>query len=299
MGKTKKEPSALRKDTGKILKAGYKSQKDAAADLADTHTLDKDLSSMDTKVFVNKETGKPVIIHRGTQTLKDVGTDVLVGMGLSRYSRRFQRAKKVTAEAERKYGQAADAVGHSLGGNIAEHSGNHGETITLNKAVGLRDLYTKKKPSQTDIYTEGDIVGLPGYLTQRNKNKEYIKNTSGAGVLNAHKVDNLIVHDQDAQITNAKVGGHVPPHHREHKLWTSAEPPHRPGTVNVAEVEFMNDAQIDNPNVIQGNWGGDNELLDDANMNFAMRFVGQQINNTIPTAFRADNFIEEDPDFDS
>lgn len=205
MGKSTKSTSATRKNTGALLKASYKSQKDAAKDLEKDYTYDKELSSMDTKVFVNKETGKPVVVHRGTTTLKDWGTDLLVGAGLSRFSGRFQRAKKVTAAVEKKYGTSADAVGHSLGGNLAEHSGNHGETVTLNKAVGVRDMFAKRRSSQTDIYTEGDVIGAPGRLTQRGAHKEVIKNTSGKGVLNAHKVDNLIFHDQDA--TEIKAGG--------------------------------------------------------------------------------------------
>jgi hypothetical protein len=240
MGKSVKSTSATRKNTGALLKAGYKSQKDAAKDLEKDYNYDKELSSMDTKVFVNKETGKPVVVHRGTTTLKDWGTDLLVGAGLSRFSGRFQRAKRLTKAVEKKYNTSTDAVGHSLGGNLAEHSGNHGETVTLNKAVGIRDMYAKRRASQTDIYTEGDIIGAPGRMTQRGAHKEIIKNTSGKGVLNAHKVDNLIFNDEQAQ--PIKAGGALPPHqHHQLVVHERDRRTHRPGTVNIAETIFTNE----------------------------------------------------------
>jgi hypothetical protein len=104
----------------------------------------------------------------------------------------------------------------------------------LNKAVGIRDINSKRRNSQTDIYTEGDIIGAPGRFTQRGAHKELIKNTSGKGILNAHKVDNLIFNDEQAQTIKAGGGGsHSNPDNVVRGNWGGANPRHSYGTHNL------------------------------------------------------------------
>ena len=174
-----------------LVKASYQSQKKAAESLGDRYTPDTNLSRMQMKVFVDNKTKKPVILHRGTSNLKDVGDDILLGVGLGKYSSRYKNAQRVTKKAEAKYGQSAAAIGHSLGGWLAENSNNKGEIHTYNKAVGLGDVFTKKNSKrQFDVNTSGDAVSVLG-LTQKS-NKEQLRNKNVfKNPWTAHGSDNL------------------------------------------------------------------------------------------------------------
>ena len=187
--------SKLREDLGDLLKNSYQPQKIAKANMAKKgYGYDDQLSTMNTKVYVSPN-GKPIIAHRGTTTFKDVVDDGLLALGLEKYGFRYKNAKRITDKAEKKYGQSADAIGHSLGGSLAERSGAHGNVLTFNKGVGLGDLFTKKNSArQLDVSTRGDIVSALGTTQKANKevidnrfkSKDFFKNS-----LNAHKTDNL------------------------------------------------------------------------------------------------------------
>jgi hypothetical protein len=178
-----------------ILKSSYLSQKQAQDKLDKYgYEIDPSLSSNQQKVFVNKITGEPLVVHRGTKTLKDVIDDGLIGLGLGKFGFRQKNAMRVNKKIREKYMQDAINVGHSLGGNLAENSGTKNKVITYNKAVGLGDI-GKKFNNQTDIRAKGDIISLPSILQSgskrvlvdnKNKSNNLFKNA-----LNAHKTDNL------------------------------------------------------------------------------------------------------------
>ena len=162
--------SKLREKLGDLLKNSYQPQKIAKANMAKKgYGYDDQLSTMNTKVYVSPN-GKPIIAHRGTTTFKDVVDDGLLALGLEKYGFRYKNAKRITDKAEKKYGQSADAIGHSLGGSLAERSGAHGNVLTFNKGVGLGDLFTKKNSArQLDVSTRGDIVSALGTTQKANK----------------------------------------------------------------------------------------------------------------------------------
>jgi hypothetical protein len=186
-----KKKSQYRNDLKDLVKASYQSQRDAKILLGDRYSPDTALSSMNTKVFVDNKTKKPVILHRGTVTAGDVFNDGLLAVGLGRFSGRNKQAKRLTKKVEAKYNAPATAIGHSLGGWLAERSGNKGDTLTYNKAVGLGDIGTKKNSNrQFDVRTKGDIVSGLGFTQSANKetldNKNFFKNA-----LTAHGSENL------------------------------------------------------------------------------------------------------------
>lgn len=178
-------------DIKPLLQSGYLPQSEAELAMKRRgYNYDSDLSSMETKVFVKD--GKPVIVHRGTTTAKDMVDDSLLAIGLGKAGHRYKNARRVTKKAEEKYGQAADTLGHSYGGWLAEHSGGHGHTTTYNKAVGLADLGKHISNKQTDIRTDRDLVS---YLsnTQTGGHKQTIKYNDGIPLnfIAAHSIDNL------------------------------------------------------------------------------------------------------------
>ena len=95
----------LRKDAPDLLRASYETQKEAEARMMKKgYTYDKELSTMESKVFVNKS-GKPVIAQRGSTRLSDWLEDGLIGLGLGKYGSRQQRAIDLNKKVEEKYGK--------------------------------------------------------------------------------------------------------------------------------------------------------------------------------------------------
>jgi hypothetical protein len=183
--------------TKDLLKASYQSQKDADATLA-KYGLKRDekLSKMDTKVYYNEHNRKPVIIHRGSTTLKDWRDDALLGLGLGKIIPRYNNSVKLNDEIKTKYGRYANSVGHSYGGWLSENTGK-ARITTYNKAVGIGDVLKTIPKNQTDIITRTDLVSAPSRL-QKHKNpiiylnqKKYSLNPIKS-VLNAHNLDNLV-----------------------------------------------------------------------------------------------------------
>ena len=202
---TNLKKSKLREDTGDLLKASYLPQKDAQAKMEKKgYKYDPQLSSMASKVYIAPN-GKPVITYRGTKTVKDVIDDGLIGLGLGKYGFKYKGAQRLAKKVEDKYKQPADVVAHSMGGWLAENSGNHGNIITYNGASGLGDIGKKKPARQLDISTRGDIVSGLGTTQKANKeiidnrfkSKDFFKNS-----LNAHNLDNLFNNQHKAEPTN-------------------------------------------------------------------------------------------------
>ena len=80
---------SIRQDLGDLLKASYLPEKDAQSLLEKKkYKIDPELSSPETKVFVD-ETNSPLILHRGTSTVKDIIDDGLVAIGLGKYGHRY------------------------------------------------------------------------------------------------------------------------------------------------------------------------------------------------------------------
>ena len=187
----------LRKNAGDLLKASYESQADAENRMSKKgYTYDKDLSSMESKVFVNKR-GRPVIVQRGSTRLSDWAEDGLIAVGLGGLGNRQKKAIELNKKVEEKYGKPADAIGHSLGGRLVENQGSKGNVITYNKASGLGDIGKTFDKKQVDIKTNND---LPSFLSNfQNHNVELVKQKEHSinpfqEVYNAHNVDNLFPH---------------------------------------------------------------------------------------------------------
>ncbi|KAJ1622483.1 hypothetical protein T492DRAFT_846271 [Pavlovales sp. CCMP2436] len=113
------------------------------------YTLDRQLSREDTMVVVDNR-GQPTVIHRGSVSARDwLVDDVLIAAGSNLETQRLRRARQVTMAAEAKYRTKSNAVGHSLGGRLAELAGSGGEIVTYNRAAGLGDTgFGPNQPSR-------------------------------------------------------------------------------------------------------------------------------------------------------
>lgn len=173
-----------------ILDASYQPKKLAAKTLAKSgYTLDKKLSTNESKVFVDSM-GNPNIAFRGSKTVKDFFiSDPLLAIGASRFDPRFKEAKSLTKQVEKKYGKPADVFAHSLGGAIAERSGASGNIYTFNKGVGIADIGKKIPKNQTDIRTKADLVSALSLTQKYNGNQQTIKGSLNP--IKAHSLENL------------------------------------------------------------------------------------------------------------
>lgn len=156
------------------------------------YTYDPALSTNESKVFIDQN-GKPNIAFRGSKRVSDfVGSDLKLALGLEKYDRRFQEAKRITKLVEDKYSQPADVFGWSLGGSLAEKSGAKGNIYTYNKGAGIFDIGKTIPKNQTDVRTNNDVVSLLS-TTQKHKygNFKEIQTPETQGIIAAHSLENL------------------------------------------------------------------------------------------------------------
>ncbi len=174
------------KTIGKLLSNSYK---DNQARVIDGFSRDDELSGKRAQVYKNDLTGQAYVVHRGTQGIQDVVTDVKLAFG-DKSGKRFKHAQKIQNQANEKFGnENITTLGHSLGASIAEKVGKStGKIITLNKPVNISDSISVKVPmKQIDIKTQNDPVSiLRGF--QKGKKPTVIKSLS-KNPLTEHKVN--------------------------------------------------------------------------------------------------------------
>jgi hypothetical protein len=175
------------------IDASYKDNETAKRMLSKQgFSLDEQLSGQRAKVFVDG-IGKPHVVFRGTSNKHDMITDALIARGWGNKTNRVKHSKKVMKEVETKYNQPGNAIGHSLGGYLAQNSGAKGKITTYNKAsTGVRN----NNPNQTDIRTDKDIISI---LTRKDKNNVTLKSKSWNPFV-AHSTRSL----KDKNVTKGK-----------------------------------------------------------------------------------------------
>jgi len=173
-----------------ILTASYQPQREAEQTLAKRgYKYDNELSTMENKVFFNPETNKPHIVYRGSTRVSDFAyEDPALAIGFK--TEKQKKAEKLAKDVETKYGQSANAYGHSLGGYRAEKSGATGNVYTFNKGAGIFDVGKKISDKQTDIRTNKDVVSALS-IGQRGGKRETISSPLTTNVIASHSVSQL------------------------------------------------------------------------------------------------------------
>ena len=112
-------------DTKEFLKNSY----DKSLNDVNGFIIDNELSGQRVKVYHNPQNNKTVVVHRGTASIQDWGTNL--SMTLGHKGKRFNHAKKIQQQAENKYKNTeVITLGHSQGAKWAEMLGKN-EVITL------------------------------------------------------------------------------------------------------------------------------------------------------------------------
>ena len=131
----------------------------------DNWSMEKDMSTKNSKVYRNPSTGQVVVAHKGTQGTTDWGNNLIYALtGEMGYKQtpRFKEAQMVQKAAENAFGRdMVSTIGHSQGGLQAQMlGGDSKEIITVNKATRPGEVVTgsSKKKNQTDIRTKIDPV---------------------------------------------------------------------------------------------------------------------------------------------
>ena len=173
-----------------ILTASYQPQREAEQTLAKRgYKYDNELSTMENKVFYNPDTNKPHIVYRGSTRVSDFAyEDPALAIGFK--TEKQKKAEKLAKDVETKYGQSANAYGHSLGGYRAEKSGATGNVYTFNKGAGIFDVGKKISDKQTDIRTNKDVVSALS-IGQRGGKRETIKSPIASTVISSHSISQL------------------------------------------------------------------------------------------------------------
>jgi hypothetical protein len=115
------EQSGHMKQMAHISAAAYRMEKVISiAEAPEGFDIDREFSSGERTVFTKG--GRAVLAFRGTNPLNvtDLGTDVMIALGMERYTRRFAASLDVTERLISKYGiENVEVTGHSLGGTQA------------------------------------------------------------------------------------------------------------------------------------------------------------------------------------
>jgi hypothetical protein len=151
-------------------------------------TLDKQLSNANQKVYYDKEKN-PSVIYRGSKNENDLMTDGLIAVGLEKYSTTFRDSKQLVEDVRKKYhNKPVTALGHSLGGSLAEYSGGD-KVVTINKGVGLSGIGKEISNNQTDIRSRNDIVSV--LSNTQNGGRKITLKTNHINPLKEHSHKNL------------------------------------------------------------------------------------------------------------
>lgn len=173
-----------------ILESSYLPQAEASAKLNElNYTYDPELSTMESKVFVDKATGKPSIAYRGSTRVSDfLIEDPALALGIK--TQKQKRAENLAKTVEQKYNQPVDVYGHSLGGYRAEKSGASGNIYTFNKGAGVFDVGKKIPDRQTDVRTNKDIVSVLS-IGQKGGTRTTLSTPVSTSVIGSHSVSQL------------------------------------------------------------------------------------------------------------
>jgi hypothetical protein len=141
------------------------------------------------------------IIYRGTKEFIDIFTDLSIFLGMESFSPRFRRAREVVNHQRLTWNKPIVAIGHSLGGALAEISGAD-HVIVYNKAIGLGSIFKNIPENEEEIRTDNDMVSFFSF-TQKHKNKVYKIKSHTKNIFRSHALENL--HSMQTRAKKRKV----------------------------------------------------------------------------------------------
>lgn len=185
-----------------LLEASYAGTDEARAiGKENGYLLDEEFSNRKQRVFVDKH-DNAIIAFTGSRTYGDILTDSALAVGLADLTTRFSDSTKLVEKVKKKYSHSPIlAIGHSLGGSLAEHVNKTGlidKVITVQKGVGLFGIGKKLQSNQTDIHSNTDYVSA---LSNTQYGGTHINNPKSFIIdpLHAHSYKNLRKFDRNTR----------------------------------------------------------------------------------------------------
>jgi len=171
--------------------AAYEGGAARSAAAAPGYVYDPKLSGKKTAVYVNPETRKVTIAHRGTdpKDRHDIVNDIALAVGAFGRTARARKARKKTEEVGRKYaGYEVTQTGHSLGGAVAAAEGKRtgGKVVAFSRGAGVGSIGASRAPGQVDYVHKRDVAPLLSRL-ERKGSSRYVVNR--AKVPRAHDIN--------------------------------------------------------------------------------------------------------------
>ncbi len=171
---------------GRVIDAGYqKRAKQEKSFSKEGYTFDKELSNHNQQFYFNPTTKKLITNVSGTHNAKDWGTNLMLGLGQLKKTKRYKEANRKYNAARTKYNPSeSSVVGHSLGGGIASGIGKGSDKITTyNKGVAWGQ---KTRKNEKAYRTKFDPVSMNATkiktLAPRSFNVHSSSNLKGARI---------------------------------------------------------------------------------------------------------------------
>lgn len=173
-----------------VLQASYGTASAVQQMLRAGYAYDSDLSSHNQQVWVRSN--QVIVTIAGTHNCKDIITDIWLGLGRIKQTRRYKEADHVLEMARSKYATNSNVVmvvaGHSLGGAIAQFIASKTDIVfTLNKGATIGQ---QTRGNEFGIRTSGDVVSLMGAGATR-MNTVVTPTNNCCRPLRAHAIENI------------------------------------------------------------------------------------------------------------
>jgi hypothetical protein len=158
------------------------------------YILDKELTTPEQTVAYSPFEKKVIFGVRGTELRQgkhllantDIQTDILLGLGALKQSKRYETTKNAYLKAKEKYKEdKLELVGHSLAGGLI----NALPTTEKDKVITYNAPILKAKKGVKHYRTEGDIFSIGNRSAETLPNPNPVSLSLGSYLLKAHQLE--------------------------------------------------------------------------------------------------------------
>lgn len=173
-----------------ILQASYGTPNAVQQMAKAGYVYDSELSSHNQQVWFRAD--QLIVTIAGTHNYADVFTDMMLGLGQIKRTKRYKNADIVLEKARHKYANNTDntirvvVAGHSLGGAIAQYIASKNDIVfTLNKGATIGQ---QTQTNEFGIRTTGDVVSL---MSAGSTRMNTVRTNNFCRPLKAHHIENI------------------------------------------------------------------------------------------------------------
>ena len=152
--------------------------------------IDMELSNKEASVFVNQASNEVVVAYRGTTSIKDVGTDLMILTSTTGLSLRVRQSLKLMERVLRKYqGFTVKSTGHSLGSKISSVVANAFglESHNFNSAESIHGTFQEQNALTFNYRTHYDVVSI----LSKNSERVFTKMGNENTLESVHRLNNF------------------------------------------------------------------------------------------------------------